>query len=282
MIAAATSYGFMIGTVRVASLELPPFQVAFFRNFFSLAVLAPWLIRVGGRAFHTRRLGMQLLRAGFAFATMACLFTALALIPLATATAVTFAAPLFATAGGALILGETVRIRRWMATLVGFAGVLIVLRPDTVALDFGTLMAMLAALFMAGSMLSMRSLGLTDRPSTTVAIMTVGTLVLSAGPAAWVWHPVPDGLWVWLAALGLLAVTSQIFLTRAFAAAEASAISPFDFFRLVSAAVIGMVFYGENPDIWTWVGSAVIFGAGAYIARREAMLARQRRAARPA
>lgn len=272
MVGAALSFAVMIAVLRHVTASLHPFEAAFFRNLVGVAWMLPWFMRAGRGALHTRRFKLHLLRAACGLSAMLCLFSAVSLIPIAEATALTFAAPLFGVAGAALVLGERVRLRRWSATLTGFAGVLIILRPGAGAISTGALAALAAAVFMAGAMLTIKSLSRSERPEAIVLYFGLLVTPLSALPAAFVWTTPPATLWPWLVVMGLAATLGQILLVRAFAAADASVVLPFDFSRLVFVAVLGALFFGEIPDLWTWLGGGVIIAATVYIAHRESRL----------
>jgi drug/metabolite transporter (DMT)-like permease len=273
MVLATTLLGVMNVIVRYLSREVHPFEIAFFRNLGQLVFMLPWLARAGLEAMRTDRLGMQAARAAAALGGMLLWFSTLALIPVAEATALSFTAPLFATIGAALVLGEVVRLRRWTATTIGFAGALLILRPGAGEFSWSALLALGAAAMFAVSALTLKSVSRTESPNATVLYTALFMTPASLVPAAFVWRwPGLDSL-LWLAALGLVATLAHQSLTRAYAAADASAVAPFDFFRLPAAAAIAYVAFGEAPDAWTWIGAAVIFAATAYIARREARLA---------
>lgn len=284
MVAAAFLFAMMNGAIRLlgdgtaaaGAGGMHPFQIAFLRNFFALSLMLPWLVRQGPDVLKTARLNVHFWRAGVGLSAMLCWFSAVAYLPLAEAVALNFTVPLFATAGAALFLGEVVRARRWTATVVGFLGVLIILRPGFV--EFTPLMTLpvIAAGFMAVSVLIVKSLSGTEAPLTVVLYMNLLLTPLSLLPALFVWR------WPNLAELGLglfigfCAVLAHISFTRGFARADASAIMPFDYARLPFVAAIGFLLFGEVPDAWTWVGAAVIAAAAIYIAQREARVARER------
>lgn len=274
MTGAALAFTVMMVLVRHISQSIHPFEAAFFRNLFGLLPLLPWLIRVRSEAFRTRRLGLHALRAGCGLSAMLLFFTALSLIPLAEATALTFATPLFATAGAALVLKEQVGIRRWSATVAGFIGVLVILRPGADLITVGAAAGLGAAMFMALAVLCIKTLARTEAPATIVLYFGVLVTPLSLLPALPVWTTPSLPLLGWCALMGFAATAGQILLTRAFASADASAVLPFDFSRLVFVSVLGMVLFGEMPDVWTYVGATVIVAATVYIARREARLGR--------
>lgn len=282
MITAAGCFAIMMVTVRHVSATVHPFETAFFRNLFGLAFMAPWLWRRGLGAMATNRFGMHLLRALSGLSAMLCLFTALSLIPLAETTALTFAAPLFATAGAALVLKERVRLRRWSATLLGFVGVLIILRPGAEALTPAALIAVGAAAFMACAILCIKILSRTERPEAIVVYFGLLVTPTSLVPALFVWTPPTAEMIFWFLLIGLMATAGQVAMTRAFAAAEASAVLPFDFARLVFVSILAMLLFGEMPDAWTYLGGAIILGSSVYIAHRESHLRRRAVATDPA
>jgi drug/metabolite transporter (DMT)-like permease len=281
MICSAAGFAVMMAIVRFLSRDMHPFEVAFFRNLFGVLFMVPWMLRVGRDSLATARMGMHVLRSAAGLAAMLTFFTALSLLPLAEVTALTFTTPMFTTIGAALILGETVKARRWTATLVGFAGALIILRPGTEALRPEALVALAAAALMALAFLTVKSLSRTENPNAIVVMMGLLMTPMSLVPALFVWETPTVQLWPWLLGLGLSATIGQVFLTRAFAAADASAVLPFDFSRLVFVSILGFLFFGERPDLWTWVGGGVLVAAAAYIAHREAVAGRQVLAAAP-
>jgi len=275
MIGFTVTFAVLMAMVRHVSAEIHPIEVPFFRNFFALVVMLPWFARVGFEGLKTRRLGVHGFRALSGVIAMCALFTAVSLMPLAEVTALTFTSPLFATAGAALVLGETVRVRRWTATVVGFAGTLIILRPGIETLTPAAMIALLAAAFIATSMLSIKSLSATESPNVIVLYMGLLMTPMSLVPALFVWTWPTLEAWAWLAAIGVVATLGQLAVARAFAAADASAVMPFDFFRLVFTAALGFALFGESLDVWTWVGAGVILASSVYIARREARLGKE-------
>jgi drug/metabolite transporter (DMT)-like permease len=281
MIGAGASFAIMIVIVRHVSAEQHPFQIAFFRNLFGMAFMLPWIIRTGGKGLRTERFGLHLFRALIGLAAMLCFFSAISLMPVAEVTALTFTAPLFATVGAALVLGEKVRLRRWTAAAVGFVGALVILRPGAAMVTPAAFVALASAAFMAVAILAIKALSRTENPNAIVLYMGLLLTPLSFVAALFVWTPPLPQTWPWLVAMGLTATLGQLMMTRAFAAAEASAVLPFDFARLVFVAILGFLLFGERPDLWTWIGAAVIVAATGYIAHREARLGKEMPPAAP-
>jgi len=282
MTGAAFCFSVMNIAIRAVSAELDPLQIAFFRNLVALCFMLPWLLSVGWEGLRTERLGVHLWRAAIGLVAMICWFYSIALLPLAEAVSLNFTVPLFATAGAALFLGEVVRARRWSATLAGFLGVLIILRPGFAELSPAMALPVLAAAFMAVAILLVKSLSRSESPAAIVLYMNLILTPLSLVPALFVWRwPSWPGLAL-LVLIGALAALAHILLTRAYVKADASAVMPFDYARLPIVAALAYVIFGEVQDLWTWVGAAVIAGSAIYIARREAQVARERPASRVA
>jgi len=282
MITAALLFAVMNATIKLAAAEgLHPFQIAFFRNSFALAFMLPWLARMGREGLRTERLKVHFWRAGIGLIAMLCWFTAVVRMPMAEAVALNFTVPLFATAGAAIFLGEVVRARRWTATIIGFLGVLIILRPGFAEITPVMALPVIAACFMAVTVLIVKSLSRTEDPMVVVLYMNLLLTPLSLIPALFVWQT--PSLWalVLMALVGGCAVLAHIAFTRSFTKADASAVLPFDYARLPFVAAIGFLLFAEVPDAWTWVGAAVIAASAVYIAHRETKVARERTTHRP-
>jgi drug/metabolite transporter (DMT)-like permease len=261
--------------IRHAASELHPFEITFFRCFFGLLVLVPWLMRVGLGALRTNKMGFFTLRAAVSLISMLTWFYGITLVPLATATALNFTGPLFATAGAALILGETVRLRRWMAVSIGFIGVLVIIRPGTQSLDANLLIILLSAATAGMGVVTVKFLARSENTTSIVTYMVLYSAPLALIPALFVWRWPSLGALAWLLLLGALGTTAHFAVVRAYSAVDASACAPFEFLRMPVAAVAAYAFFGEVTDAWTWVGAAAIAGSSIYVAHREAMLARR-------
>ena len=226
MILAALGFSGMNTLVRIAAGELHPFQVAFIRFFFGVCLVAPWLLLRQSGGWRTQRLGLHALRGGLTTVTALLWFSSLSLLPLAQAVSLNFTAPLFATIGAALFLGEKVRARRWTATVVGFLGVLIIVRPGVAEVSPAMALPLLAAGTMTISVLFVKILTRTDSASTILFYQNVLPLPFLFIAALFVWEtPSLQALGLGLA-MGAIGVMSHFFFTRAFAIAEASYVIP--------------------------------------------------------
>lgn len=277
MIGAMICFSTMGAFIKLAAEQLHSLEVVFFRNFLAFLMMLPWLIRQGPGVMKTRRIGLYTARSLFNIVGMAAGFTAITLIPLAEATALSFTAPLFATIGAALVLGEVVRARRITALAIGFAGMLIVLRPGVEAVSTGALLALLNSVTIAITIIIVKKLTDTERPETIVTYMALLQTPMALIPALyfWIW---PDPItWLWLIGLAGAGTAGHLMYTKAIQLAEITQIQPLDFIRLPIIGVMGYFIFDELPTIWTWIGGAVIFASTAYVTHREAQLARAKR-----
>lgn len=273
MTASAANFAVLSVAVRMVVPMIHPLEVAFFRTAIILIIMVAWKFPVLGQ-LKTHRLGGHMGRAALSMGTMTLLFLAIAALPLALVTALTFTAPLFGTLGAALFLGEKVRLRRWTATLVGFIGALIIIRPSPQDFEPTLLLPLGTAVGMACVLLTIRSLTRTESSNAIVFLNALLMTPLALIPALFVWTwPSPE-TWGWLILAGVSAFGVQQCVTRAFASAEASLILPFDFGRLIFTGLAAVLLFDERPDPWTWVGAVIVFAAGLYIAHRETRAAR--------
>jgi drug/metabolite transporter (DMT)-like permease len=281
MTLAAFFFSLLSTLVRIASADLPPLEVAFFRNLFALAAMLPWLLSSGFPGLETRHISLHLTRAVIGVLAMGLWFTSLALVPLADAVALSFTLPLFIVAGAGAILGEKVGLRRWSATAIGFLGMLVILRPGFAVVSPVMALPVATAAFWATSGLILKHMSATVRAGTSVLYMNLLMTPLSLVPAVFVWRwPHWEDFFV-LAAIGLLATLAHLALARALAVADASAIAPFDYVRLPFVALLAFLLFAEVAEVWTWIGAAIIAGSAIYVARRESVLAKQRDATPP-
>jgi drug/metabolite transporter (DMT)-like permease len=258
----------MHAMIRFLSGQIHPVEIAFFRNLFGLAILAPMLMR-GMHHLRTRRLRLHFLRAVLQLGSMLAFFTALGLAPLARVSAMSFTAPLFATLGAVLFLGETIHARRVGALLVGFAGAMIVMRP-TVSIELGMVLVLFSSFGWSIALLVIKVLSRDDSSLTLTLWMGIFMAPLSLLPAlaVWTWPEPRD--YLLLAVMGATGAVSHLAMAQAFRRADATAVLPVDFTRLLWASLFGFFFWGELPQPATWVGGALIFASTTYIAVREA------------
>ncbi|MBZ9558417.1 MULTISPECIES: DMT family transporter [Modicisalibacter] len=251
-----------------------PIQIIFFRTLISLPLIA-LLARLNGgwAALKTRRPGVHLLRGLIFAGTMFCFVTGLTLLPLAETTAIAFAAPLFVTLLSGPLLKERVEAVPFAASLVGFAGVLIVVRPGASGFQWGALIVVGAAVCYALMMITARRYGGKERLWAMVFYATLVPLVVSALLLPGVWRT-PQGIhWLGFVCSGVLGVGAVSCITLAFRYAPAALAAPFDYTAMVWAVLLGWWLWGEVPDVWVFVGAGVIIASGVAIALHERRVA---------
>jgi len=282
MAASAMLFGAMAIVIRLASKQLHAFEIAFFRNLLGATFALPLLWRHGLGLLHTDKLGFYVLRCAIGIVSMLAGFWAIVHLPLAQAIALSYSTPLFVTIGAVLFLGEVVRIRRWSAVLVGFLGVLVIVRPGAAAFSLASLVPLLAAAMSGSVAISIKYLSRTERPDAIVLLTSLLWVPLSLGPAAFVWQR-PQGItWLWLVLAGFFGTTAHMCWTRALRLGEVSALTPLSFLQLPVVALAGYALFGEQIDAWTLTGAGIILASNLYIAQREAALARRRAHVPPA
>ncbi len=275
LLAVAALTGMFVILKQMAN-ELPFWVVVLMRTAVALVMLTPWLVRVGFAGVATRRIGLHFLRAFFGMASFACVVYALSKLLLSDAMVLSFTAPFWSILISALLLGEVIRRYRIVATIIGFLGVVMIVKPQG-GVDPAMLIALLSALFTAAAMVSMKSLSSSEPPTRIVFYFFLFGTLLLAPPAALTWETPNAAQFGWLVGSGLLGVAGQNFLARAYDAGEVGAVAPFDFVRLPLSALLGFVVFDEIPDAWSGVGTLVIIAASLYIARRETRRETRRR-----
>jgi len=269
MCLSTVAFSIMHGLVRFVSEVLPPFQIAFFRNFFGLAFLLPLLMRSRFAVLRTKQIGLHALRGIINMAAMLMFFTALSISPIAKVTALGFTAPIFMAILAVIVLGERFRIYRWSAIFLGFVGMLIILRPGLVVIDTGALLVIGSAVLWAVAMLIIKIQSRTESSLTIVAYMGIFLGIFSIVPALWVWQPFGLRTLGLMVLIGLFGSIAQMAISESLKKTDPTALMPFDFLKLIWTAMIGAWFFAEIPDVYTWVGATVIFSSSLFIAFRE-------------
>ncbi|MBV6634042.1 MAG: DMT family transporter [Alphaproteobacteria bacterium] len=256
--------------IKEITQHLHPFEVVFWRNLFAVALILPFLIlRYGRHALTLNKPKPVIIRGGVEFLIMATLFSAFSQLPLAQAVAIVFTMPIWITIGAALFLGEVVRARRWIATGVGFIGMLVIIGPNLGSPSIYHLAAFAAAILIGVSTLMLRNASLVDSPGRIVCWMSIVITPLAAIAAIPVWQgPTPMVFGMLICAV-LCGTTAHVCLTQSMRYAEASQTAPYRYVELIMAAIMGFIIFGEVPALTTYIGAAIITASGIYIAHRE-------------
>lgn len=269
MVIAGVLFAAMQAGIRhVTNSGLHAFEAAFFRNLFGLIVIVPWFFRYGLSVLRTERIGLHALRAMINGASMLIFFYAMTMTPLAQITALNFTTPIFATVFAVILLRERVGWRQWLAIFTGFAGALMVVRPGFAEIGLGPVLAIGASLGYGIVVLIVKVISRTESSVTTTAYFSLLMAPVTLVPSLFVWQWPDLETLLWLVGIGVVGNIGQILFAQALRIGDTSIVMPFDFVKLFWVASLAYVFFAEVPDAFVWIGGAVIFGAGAYIAYR--------------
>ena len=261
----------MVTGIKFVGQRLPVLEILFFRQMFVFVLLTPILNKQFPSTFRTQRLKLHLSRCAISIVAMTTGFTAIVHLPLAEATAISFSRAMFATLLAIIVLKEVVGIRRWSAAIIGFIGVLVIVRPSPEGVNEYALMALFSAALVACNLIMTKSLTTTERPSTIMAYHAGVLTVAYAVPCWWLWIKPTWTEMGLIVGIALLMSMVQYCMIRGYKEAEASAAQPLEYVRLIYAAGIGFIIFAEVPVIWTWAGATLIIGSSIYTMRRNAM-----------
>ena len=262
MLVSALLFAGMGASVKLASQSLPNHLVVFIRNLLGLVLLLPLLPRLGRRGLRTSALGEHLIRGLAGLAAMYCFFYTIAHMRLADAVLLNYSLPLFVPFIERGWLGEPVPPRLWRGILVGFLGLLLILRPGLGLFQPVALLGLLAAVLAALAQVGVRNLTRTEPTTRIVFYFTLISTVVSSLPAALDWHTPDPGVWGVLLGLGIFAIVAQLCLTRAYAYAPAAQVGPFIYAAVVFAVVLDWLIWRKLPDASFAVGAVLVIAAG--------------------
>ncbi len=254
----------------LVSRGYPLAEVLLFRYVFASVMFIVILLSSAGLwALATRRPLDHAIRSISGLVSLSLFYFAITRIPIADATAIAYAAPIFITLLSIFLLGEIIGLRRWAAVIVGFVGVLLITQPQADSLDVGALAALGSAVTGAMVAIWLRKLSSSEK---SVAIGIYYNVLGSLVCLGWVWLSgwlTPRGVDAWLfIGFGIGCGLQQWLLTISFRYAEASLLAPFEYLAMVFAAIVGFVFWGEIPTLTTWLGGAIIAASGLFIFKR--------------
>jgi drug/metabolite transporter (DMT)-like permease len=268
MVTSAFCFALMGAAIKLAAQDVPNSMVVFFRNSVSLAVLLPWAVSAGPRALATRHFDGHLVRALAGLAAMSCYFFALGRIRLADATLLNQAYPLFLPLAERVWLGTRVEPRVVRAVWMGFAGMVIILRPGSGVFTLVAVIGACSALFASIAQVGIRQLTRTEPIPRIVFYFALIATTLSAMPLPWTWVAPTPVAWLALIGTGLFATFGQLTLTRAYAHAPAAMVGPFVYAGVLFAALFDWVAWRTAPDWWFVPGALLIVAAGIALLRK--------------
>jgi drug/metabolite transporter (DMT)-like permease len=274
-------FSLMFAGVKWTGSTIPVGEIVFFRSSFGILMIVAASLAMGGLSqLATKRAGTHAIRSLLGVTAMFCNFLAVTYLPLADATVIAFAAPLFTVILAALFLGESVHIYRWSAVIIGFAGVIVIAVAEGRIGDseslLGASLGLSGAALAASAMIVLRRMSAHEHSeaiafyfmltSTAVSLLTIFS--------GWAW-PTPGELIV-LILLGVFGGIGQLFLSFSYRFGEASVLAPFDYATMLSAIALGYFLFGDLPTAQVLIGASFVIGAGLLILWRERVLARRR------
>ena len=267
----ATFFGSFMGAgVKFLSDDLHPIIICFYRSLMGLILITPFVARNNFKALHTKNMRLQIFRASINIISMICWFSAIGMMHFEKATALGFTTPLFTTVLAVVVLGEVIRFHRTAALLLGFIGIIIIIRPGYVPFEFGTVLMLIASFSFSFVLIFVKKLSATDSSLTIIfyhlLYMTPAFFILSF----FYWENINMNQLIIFILMGASGLLSHWCLAQAFKMSDTTFVMPLQFTKLIWASLIGLFIFSEQPDIWTWVGGVIIFISVVYITYREA------------
>ncbi|MEM9278348.1 MAG: DMT family transporter [Pseudomonadota bacterium] len=267
---AAAGFGTMIALIKLAGDNLHVAQILLVRQIVMAIIVAPTILKDFPGSLKTNHMGLQLLRIVLALIAMGFGFTAVIHMPLADATAIGFAKSFFVTICAIFVLNEVIGIRRWSAVIIGFIGVLIVLRPGFDGFTIYGVYALIGAAGAGTVMVVIRILTRTESATTILTYQALGVGLAVAIPGIWFWQWPSTYEWMLLIAMGFISYGAQMLNIIAYKYGEASVMASLDYVRLIYSVLFGWLLFNTLPDFWTLFGAMIIILASIYTIHREA------------
>jgi drug/metabolite transporter (DMT)-like permease len=255
------------------SSALPLWVLLWGRYFFNFLFVALFFLRGAPKEIiYTRNIKLQILRSILLVASTLTFWLALMFLPLADCTVILFVSPLLVTMLAAPLLGERVDRHRWAAVILGFVGMMVVMRPGFTIFDWVSILPLITAFFYAGVQISTRILGRTEGALTTLLYSSAGGVIICTIGVLFFWVTPSIEQWLVLGLMGFLGALGHYLMIKAYKIAPASLLVPFDYTTLIWATILGFAVFGDLPDTWTVLGAIIIMSSGLYLIRRESRL----------
>ncbi len=269
MLFASLNFALLNTLVKYLSNDYHLSQIIFFRSFFAVIFIFPWLLNSGLSSLKTKSIKLQLGRSAVALAAMYLWFFSISKIPLAEATAINFTAPIFGAICAIVFLGEKIKKRRFIAIMLSIIGALIIIKPGFNNMSIYLLIALAASLLMGLAAVFIKKLTMIDHPNSVVFYMPIFLAIFSFIPCIiyWIKPSLVDGLL--LVSTGLIATLAHQGITRAFSISETTYVLVFDYLRLPFTAILAFYIFYEIPSVTVFIGSLIIFISSIYIINRE-------------
>ncbi|MBF96233.1 MAG: Riboflavin transporter [Alphaproteobacteria bacterium MarineAlpha9_Bin4] len=269
MLFASINFALLNTLVKYLSADFHLSQIIFFRSFFAVIFIFPWIIKSGIKSLKTNSIKLQSTRCILAVLAMYLWFYSISKIPLAEATAINFTAPIFGAIFAIFLLKEKIKYRRIIAILISLVGALIIIRPGLTHFNLFIFITLIASILMGMASVYIKKITLIDHPNAVVFYMPMVLAIVSFIPCIIFWKTPTITSFIFLTSTGLTAFLAHIGITKAFSSSDATFVLVFDYLRLPFTAVLAFILFKEVTDFWVWVGGLIIFLSSIYVAYRE-------------
>tara|TARA_Y100000590_G_scaffold373393_1_gene437065 strand:- start:14081 stop:14983 length:903 start_codon:yes stop_codon:yes gene_type:complete len=271
-IGSTLSAAVMGSCVKLLSYDLNTFMICFFRCLLGLIIISPFILRNNFVCLKSKNIKKQFYRSMINIISMICWFSALGIMQFEKATALGFTTPLFTTILAVIMLNEVIRFHRTAALFIGLIGILIIIRPGYIPIEYGTLLMLIASLSFSFVQIFVKQLSSIDSNLTIIfyhlVFMTPVFFVISL----FFWEQITYYQFFIFAVMGAAGLLSHWCMNQSLKMSDTTFVMPLQFTKLIWASLIGMFIFSENPDLWTWFGAIIIFISVIYITYRESFI----------
>ena len=271
-IASTLTAALMASSVKLLSNDLNPFIICFYRCLLGLIFVLPFVAKNKFKDLKSNNIKLQFNRSMINIISMICWFSAIGMMQLEKATALGFTTPLFTTVLAVFVLGEIIRVHRTAALLLGFIGILVIIRPGYIPFEYGTLLMLIASLSFSFVLIFVKQLSAIDTNLTIIfyhlLFMTPVFFIISL----FFWEPITFNQLLIFAIMGIAGLLTHWCMNQSLKMSDTTFVMPLQFTKLIWASLIGLFVFSEIPDFWTWIGGVIIFISVIYITYREAFI----------
>jgi drug/metabolite transporter (DMT)-like permease len=262
----------MLSFLKIAQEDVNVYVAGFFRFFLGLVIILPYIIKKKDAVLKTTHLKQHFLRAILGLPAMLLYFSALVLLPIEKLTAISFVVPLIVTILAVFFLGEKIYIYRTLALILGFSGMLVIIRPGFVDISIGVYMVLFSALLWSINIIITKKISKDDSAITILAYQSIFMSILSFFIVLFFWETPSLKSFIYLVLSAICGTVLHLTLNHAFKLVDVSMTQPYSFLNLVFASIIGYFVFDEIPDLYTWIGALIIFTGVLIISYREMKL----------
>ena len=262
----------MLSFLKIAQEDVNVYVAGFFRFFLGLVIILPYIVKNKDAVLKTTHLKQHFLRAILGLPAMLIYFSALVLLPIEKLTAISFVVPLIVTILAVFFLGEKIYIYRTLALMLGFSGMLVIIRPGFVDISIGVYMVLFSALLWSINIIITKKISKDDSAITILAYQSIFMSLLSFFIVLFFWEMPSLKTFTYLILAAMCGTILHLTLNHAFKLVDVSMTQPYSFLNLVFASIIGYFVFDEMPDLYTWIGALIIFTGVLIISYREMKL----------